>query len=191
MGTLLSTPRKGFWRTFWKTVLLTWIAITVMSLWLPVRVSIVKAMIRFGADRLFIGAEYDEINDPAYISISEASIYASDTEVVALEVNGDARAIPLKRLANYLVLNDMIGGEHVTIAYCHVSDVVMAYRATCRDKKTLTFTPSRLARNNLVMRDLETQSDWQQFTGRSIAGPLKDCQLQHVSVERLKIADWM
>jgi len=191
MGTSLSTPRKGFWRTFWKTVLLTWIAITVMSLWLPVRVSIVKAMIRFGADRLFIGAEYDEINDPAYISISEASIYASDTEVVALEVNGDARAIPLKRLANYLVLNDMIGGEHVTIAYCHVSDVVMAYRATCRDKKTLTFTPSRLARNNLVMRDLETQSDWQQFTGRSIAGPLKDCQLQHVSVERLKIADWM
>src|SRR5262249_1909125 len=120
MSTLLLTPRKGFWRTFWKTALFTWIAITLLSLWLPVRVGIVKAMIRFGADRLFIGAEYDEINDPAYVSISEANMYASDTEVVAIEINGDARAIPLKRLANYLVLNDLIGGEHVTIAYCHV-----------------------------------------------------------------------
>ena len=164
-------------------------ALGLLYLWLPYRVAVVQLYFWLGGSRLTIAAEYKPLDAPSYVPVARADAYPADAEVLSLELNGEARAIPCKRLAWHLVLNDQIGNEPVVVTFCTVSDAAIAYRATCGGK-VLRFTPARLDRNNLVLRDLQTGSSWQQFTGKATDGPLAGAELVRVPLARVRLADW-
>jgi hypothetical protein len=161
----------------------------LLYLWLPYRVAMVQLFFWLGGSRLLISAEYSPLDAPAYRPAAEVAEYADDAEVLGWELHGAAHAIPAQRIAWHLVVNDEIGGEPVVVTLCTVSDAALAYRARCGDR-TLRFAPVRLARNNLVLRDAQTGSDWQQFTGRALDGPLAGTELQRVPLQRMRLADW-
>jgi hypothetical protein len=106
----------------------------------------VQLFIRLGGSRLLIPAEYGALGTPCYVPVAEASAYAADSEVLGLELNGEAKAIPVKRIAWHLVVNDQIGGQPVAITLCTVTNAAVAYRATVGERR-LEFAPARLARN--------------------------------------------
>ncbi|MFI5378454.1 MAG: DUF3179 domain-containing (seleno)protein [Tepidisphaerales bacterium] len=161
----------------------------LLYFWLPYRIAVVQLYIRLGGSRLTIPAEYKPLDSPTYVPVTGADQYPADAEVLSLELNGQARAIPCKRLAWHLVINDQIGNEPVAVTLCTVSDAAIAYRATCGGK-ILRFTPARLARNNLVLRDVQTGSSWQQFTGTATDGPLAGAELVRIPLARVRLADW-
>jgi hypothetical protein len=157
--------------------------------WLPYRVAAVQFFFWLGGSRLMIPAEYHSLDSPDFVPMAEVDEYPPDAEVLGLELNGEAKAVPVKRLAWHLVVNDKIGGEPVTLTLCTVTGAAMAYRAACGEE-VLEFAPARLDRNNLVLRDRQTGSSWQQFTGRATDGALAGTELERLPVSRVRLADW-
>ena len=157
--------------------------------WLPYRVAMLQLFFWLGGSRLMIPLEYAALEAPDYVPVAQADAYPPDAEVLGLELNGEARAIPVKRIAWHLVVNETIGGEPVVVTLCTVADAALAYRANFGGQ-ILQFAPARLARNNLVMRDLQTGSSWQQFTGSATDGQLAGGRLDRIPLWRGRFADW-
>jgi hypothetical protein len=161
----------------------------VLYLWLPYRVAVVQLFFKLGGSRAMIPVEYRPLDAPRYVPVAQASGYAAGIEVLGLELNGEAKAIPVKRIAWHLVVNDQFGGQPVVITLCTVANAALAYRASAGEQ-SLRFAPARLARNNLVMRDLQTGSCWQQFTGRATEGPLAGTELTPLPMLRMSLQNW-
>ena len=57
------------------------------------------------------------LSDPAYVSVSEADFVAGEEMVLAVEVNGDAVAYPIRQIAYHHVVQDTVGGVPVVATY--------------------------------------------------------------------------
>src|SRR5262245_53095157 len=91
-------------------------------------------------------------------------------------MGGRTRAYPLSEVARHHVINDEVGGESVLVSYRPACRSGVAYR--CRHAgRTLTFRVAALYRRNMRIRDLETQTFWQQAIGEARRGPLAPDQL--------------
>jgi hypothetical protein len=111
------------------------------------------------------------IDNPTFESIAAASNWLqSQSPVIALEINGDARAYPLAILTRHEIANDEVGGVPVAVTFCPLcnSSIVFDRRL---DGETLRFGVSgNLRHSDLIMWDDKTESWWQQFTGEGIVG---------------------
>ncbi len=118
------------------------------------------------------------IDDPTFLSISEIRDLEPKEPVVALHVNGEARAYPLRILIWHEIVNDSIGGVPVTVTYCPLcnSSIVFDRRL---DGQVLDFgTTGKLRNSDLVMYDRQTESWWQQFLGEGIVGSMTGKELK-------------
>lgn len=99
-------------------------------------------------------------------------------DVIAVEFASESRAYPVRILHYHEIVNDRIGDRAIAVTWCPLcgSAVVFSSRV---DGRTLTFGVSgKLADDDLVMYDRETESDWKQSLGRCIAGPLEGTELE-------------
>ena len=72
------------------------------------------------------------IDDPKFVSPGEADGWLADNEpVIALEIDGDARAYPLQILTWHEIVNDTIGGVPVATAASTASSLSSAHLACC------------------------------------------------------------
>jgi len=97
-----------------------------------------------------------------------------DDRVVVLDTEtGPARAYPVLILNYHEIVNDSLGEEPIAVTWCPLCGSAVVYdRVT--DGRELTFGVSgKLADDDLVMYDRETESEWKQSTGECIAGPLE------------------
>ncbi len=118
------------------------------------------------------------IDHPKFVNAADAAPWLAESEpVVAVELNGEARAYPLQILIWHLLIDDRIGNAPVLISYsvlCN-SAVVFDRRVAGASYK---FGFSGMVRNsNVVMFDRQTESLWQQLTGEAIAGSLTGAKL--------------
>jgi hypothetical protein len=104
-------------------------------------------------------------------------------EVVVLE--GDpARAYPIRILSYHEIVNDTVAGltaadadTPVAVTWCPLCGSAVAYERLV-DGEELTFGVSgKLADDDLVMYDRETDSEWKQSLGAAIAGDLEGREL--------------
>jgi len=127
-------------------------------------------------------------------TFTEASDWLDDNEpVIALEINGEARAYPLSILIWHEIANDRLGDVPVVVSFCP-----LCYSALVYDRRTNGIAPifgvSGLLRNSdMVMYDNVTESFWQQFTGEAIVGDMVGTKLkliptQIISFEQFKDA---
>jgi hypothetical protein len=110
-----------------------------------------------------------------------AETQLGDTEpVIGLELNGDARAYPLRILIWHEIANDVVGGTPVTVTYCPLCNSAIVFERSLGNL-TLEFgTTGKLRNSDLVMYDRQTESWWQQFTGEAIVGQLTGQSLKLV-----------
>ena len=121
------------------------------------------------------------IDDPNFVSPEEAAPWLADNEpVVALELNGDARAYPLQILTWHEIVNDTVGNTPVMVTFCPLCNSAITFDRTV-DGEVFEFGTSGLLRNSdLVMYDRTTESLWQQFTGEAIVGDMTGQTLDFV-----------
>ncbi len=60
---------------------------------------------------------FNPINEVAHASLNEANFVEEDDKVLAVEVNGEAVAYPVRQLAYHHVVNDIIGGLPIVATY--------------------------------------------------------------------------
>jgi hypothetical protein len=103
-----------------------------------------------------------------------------DDDVVVLERGGEARAYPVGILDFHEIVNDSVGEQPVAVTWCPLCGAGVVYdREVPAAGGVLSFGVSgKLADDDLVMYDLETNSEWKQSTGRAIAGPLSGTELR-------------
>ncbi len=128
-----------------------------------------------GPDELTIGQTKDgipAIDRPVFIEPSKATFLDPREPVIALELNGDARAYPLQILIWHEIVNDTVGGVPVMVTFCPLCNTSIVFRRTVAGQ-TLDFGTTGLLRNSdLVMYDRQTESWWQQITGEALVGEL-------------------
>jgi hypothetical protein len=116
------------------------------------------------------------VDDPTYEPVAEYSHDDGD-EVVVLD--GDPpRAFPIRYLNYHEVVNATApDGAPVAVTWCPLCGSAVVYERRV-DGRELTFGVSgKLADDDLVMYDRETESEWKQSPGEAIAGPLEGTDL--------------
>lgn len=121
------------------------------------------------------------IDNPLFVPVAEEDELADREPVIGLIINGDARAYPLRIMMWHEIANDVVGGTPVVVTYCPLCNTAIAFEAEI-DGRTLDFgTSGKLRFSDLVMYDRQTQSWWQQFSGRGLVGEYAGTLLPLVS----------
>jgi len=93
-----------------------------------------------------------------------------DEEVIVVERGDGARAYPTRILQNHEVVNEVVGGDPVAVTWCPLCASAVVYDRRV-DGEVLTFGVSgKLADNDLVLYDRETESEWKQSSGVCLSG---------------------
>jgi hypothetical protein len=131
------------------------------------------------------------LTNPALIRPAEADWLTADEPVFGVEIDGDARAYPLRILDWHEMLNDVVGGVPVTLAYCTLcgSGILYDTRVAGRSAPFVFGSSGFLYRSNKLMYDQATHSLWSQFTGRPVAGPLTGSGIELAALP-LTVASW-
>ncbi|MFQ5970967.1 MAG: DUF3179 domain-containing protein [Alphaproteobacteria bacterium] len=114
------------------------------------------------------------LTNPRFTTPEEATYLGEDELVFGVEINGDARAYPLRIMDWHEMFNDVVGGVPLSLAYCTLCGSGILYETTIEDWPVpLVFGSSGfLYRSNKLMYDTATHSLWNQFTGRPVVGKL-------------------
>lgn len=110
------------------------------------------------------------IDDPVFIPVSQSADLDDKEPVIGLEIDGDARAYPLRVLMWHEIVNDTVGGRPVTVTYCPLCNAALVFDRVIDGSPDTFGTTGKLRNSDLVMYDRKTESWWQQFTGEAIAG---------------------
>ena len=130
------------------------------------------------------------LDAPNYVTASDAGFLDESDLVMAIEIDGDARAFPIAILNFHEIVNDEIGNRPVAITYCPLCGSGMAFHRNVGGR-TLDFGVSGLLRNSdLILYDRATESLWQQITGRAFAGPLRGQSLEFFPVTLTQWSKW-
>lgn len=129
--------------------------------------------------------------NPAFLKPGERVWTRPDDLVFGVEINGDARAYPLRILDWHEMFNDVIGGVPLALAYCTLcgSGILFETALPGRDAPFEFGSSGFLYRSNKLMYDQQTHSLWNQFTGRPVAGPLTGSGIA-LRVRPVAITSW-
>ena len=118
------------------------------------------------------------IDDPRFVTVEEADDWLEEKEpVIALEIDGAAKAYPLQILTWHEIVNDTLAGVPVAATFCPLCNSAIAFDRRL-DGEVYDFGVSGNLRNSdLIMWDRQTQSWWQQLTGEAIVGELTGARL--------------
>lgn len=151
---------------------------------------------RLNAGELLLAADIDDIpailaTDALFVDAAVGSDEWPDEElVVAIELNGDARAYPIRLLSLHEIVNDTIGGQPVAITWCPLCFSAIAFDPVV-DGRSLTFGVSGyLYNDNLVMYDHQTNTLWSQLAGQALRGALRGTQLRALPVIMTSWGEW-
>ena len=135
------------------------------------------------------------LTNPKLIPAGAAGKLLPEEPVFGVEINGDARAYPLRFMDWHEMFNDVIGGVPVSLAYCTLCGAGILFDTTVAGRDTpFTFGSSGLLyRSNKVMYDHQTDSLWNQFTGKPVSGPLlgTGIELKVLPVAITRWDDWV
>ena len=122
------------------------------------------------------------IDAPVFMSVKEAGDLLDPAEsIVALEINGDARAYPVRAMVWHEIVNDSVGGTPVVVTYCPLCNSAISYVREIRGVETTFGTSGRLYASALVMYDRATESLWTHFDGSAVVGVLTGDRLLAVA----------
>ncbi|MEX2581393.1 MAG: DUF3179 domain-containing protein [Verrucomicrobiales bacterium] len=110
------------------------------------------------------------IDDPKFEKAADADWMRDGDLVVAVGVDGDQRAYPIRILVWHEIVNDTVGDKPVAVTYCPLCGTAMTFEREY-DGRELTFGVSGLLyQSDVLMFDRETESLWSQLAMKSVSG---------------------
>jgi hypothetical protein len=164
----------------------------------------IGAFLDFEADRLISAQEIQwggvcvdcipPLERPGFVTPEEASSWIAPTDpVIGVAIDGDVRAYPTRIIAWHEMVNDLVGGVQVSLAYCTLCQSAILYETTV-DGTVFDFgTSGLLYRSNKLMYDRQTRSLWEQWTGEPVWGELvgSGIELDILPVVHTRWSEWL
>ncbi|RME66426.1 MAG: DUF3179 domain-containing protein [Alphaproteobacteria bacterium] len=120
------------------------------------------------------------IDRPRFRPVSAIDDLAGSEPVIAVSLNGEAKAYPLRILTWHEIANDEIGGVPVAVTYCPLCNASIVFDRRL-DGTVYDFGVSGKLRNSdMIMYDRQTESWWQQFVGEAIVGEMTGARLAKI-----------
>jgi|GEM_PF-129017 len=129
---------------------------------------------------------------PVFAAANAVQVDADD-KVVAVTINGESHAFPVRTMGYHHIVNDVVAGQPIAMTYCTLCHTGLVWSRQMSGPgpiKVLTFRLAGINNGNAVLRDEQTNSIWQQSTGEAIFGPLKGQHLTRVHSDELTFAQW-
>jgi hypothetical protein len=130
------------------------------------------------------------VDDPQFISVSEADAWLEDLEPVTVFQEGDdIRIYPFQILIWHEIVNDVVGGHPVAVTFCPLCNTAIVFDATVNGQQLDFGTTGRLRYSNLLMYDRQTETWWQQASGDAVIGELLGTQLTFLPASYISWAE--
>jgi hypothetical protein len=133
------------------------------------------------------------VDEPEHVSIEAAAQSGRlppHLLVIGLAQTEAACAWPVDLLLAHQVVNDHLAGQAVMVSYCAACRAGRIYSAEHRGQ-ALTFEVAGFYRRNLLLRDRQTGSLWQQATGEAVYGALAGARLPALDGQPQSWASWL
>lgn len=141
-----------------------------------------------------LGASKDEtapINDPKFVSISEASKNLTDSEPgIAVSIEGVNRFYPYKILVWHELVNDKIGKYDALVSYCPMCFSGSVYDRQVGDETVEFGSSGQLWQASPVFYDKKTDSNWSQILGEAIVGEKTGSKMRVLASDQVLFGDW-
>ena len=131
------------------------------------------------------------LENPAFEPAGEVDWLPEVEPVLALEINGDARAYPLRIMTWHELVNGTVGGVPVTVSYCPLCNSAVAYDRRVGDRILDFGTSGELFNSSLVMYDRQTESLWSHYTGQAVVGHLTGTELDLIPVQTVSFENFL
>jgi len=119
------------------------------------------------------------VDSPRYLSVEAARAFLSPQDpVVAFLGGANPRAYPLRFLLWHEVVNDMVGGRPILIAYDPGTNAARVYERRVLGAGLRFRAVDGFDRGSRLLWDSLTQSWWRQFSGEAIVGDFTGLRLQ-------------
>ncbi len=134
------------------------------------------------ADRRPFGSEETcqciaALDDPPAAPADNVPWLSDGDLVIGLTVGGESRAYPLHIMETHELVNDVLGGERIALAYCTLCGAGQAYlvdRVPEEFQPVVLRTSGLLHRSNKIMFDLNSRSMVDTFGGFARTGPWRE-----------------
>jgi len=110
--------------------------------------------------------------------------------VVGIDINGEARAFPVRFIGYHHQVRDTVAGQPVMVSYCTVCRTGRVFSPVV-DGRTETFRLVGMDHFNAMFEDSTTGSWWRQANGEAIAGPAKGKTLTEIPSQQVTLAEWL
>jgi hypothetical protein len=131
------------------------------------------------------------IDRPRFVSARVARGWLKPREpVIVVRLARDARAYPLQILMFHEIVNDVVAGVPVAVTFCPLCNASFVFDRRVAGRMLDFGTTGRLRFSDLVMYDRQTESWWQQFTGKGIVGRYAGTELARLPSEIVAFEDY-
>jgi len=113
-----------------------------------------------------------------------------DRLVVGIEINGDARAYPLRFIGYHHQVRDVVGGQPVLVSYCTVCRTGRVF-VPAVDGKLEAFRLVGMDHFNAMLEDSSTGTWWRQANGEAVVGDRKGTMLTEVPSVQVTLDQWL
>jgi hypothetical protein len=132
------------------------------------------------ADQMFKQPEQLVLAPRATNKVDENSV------VIGVELNGEAKAWPIRYILYHHQVQDTIGGTQILVTYCNVCRSGRVFEPLVGGQHE-TFRLVGMDQFNAMFEDARTGSWWRQATGVAVTGPLKGTRLNEVTSSQLTL----
>lgn len=120
------------------------------------------------------------IDNPQFRAVSAAHDLGDHEPVIALKINKEAKAYPLRILMWHEIANDTVGSVPVTVTYCPLCNAAVVFDRRVNGQVLDFGVSGKLRHSDMIMYDRQSESWWQQFVGRGIVGMMTGVELKRL-----------
>lgn len=132
------------------------------------------------------------IDSPVFIQPIDAAFLKPNDRILGLELDGKAKAYPVKILDWHEVVNDSIGGRNFAVTFCPLCGTGLAFETSTMNGADTTFGVSGLLyQSDVLLYDRASESLWSQLLGRAVTGDRLGELLQTIPVFHTSWEDWL
>ncbi len=130
------------------------------------------------------------IDNPKFISAEKADFLKPADRVLGVEINGKARAYPIRILNWHEIVNDIHNGKPIAVTFCPLCGSGIVYDATFNGKAHKFGVSGLLYNSDVLLYDRETETLWSQILSKGISGKLVGSELDIIPSSHTSWKAW-
>ena len=140
--------------------------------------------VTMSADRIFIAP------DSVVMRRVDRNVVEMARLVVGIEIDGAARAYPVRFIGYHHQVRDTVRGKPVLVSFCTVCRTGRVFSPIV-DGRVERFRLVGMDHFNAMFEDETTGSWWRQANGEAIAGPLEGKRLEEIPSRQVSLYQWL